>query len=185
MDQAPGCVMWLPGYEGGASSVWVECTCLLDPGMALHELRVVQSIEGGADFHGEASENDRYRFARNAGGTGALVVLTQNMRFEIARIEGIEFDDDGPTRDPRLLDIDLRGRLHTLDARLLGPERQPIRLRIVRIDDGMGHATSTVTTEDGWISVTVPREIESLHAKVEGYERAPFHDLEHVVLEPE
>jgi hypothetical protein len=177
--------MGLPGYEGGASSVWVECTFLLDPGMALHELRVVQSIEGGADFHGEASENDRYRFARNAGGTGALVVLTQHMRFEIARIEGIEFDDDGPTRDPRLLDIDLRGRMHTLDARLVGSDLRPLASRIVRIDAGAGHATSAVTDKEGWISVCVPREIEKLDAKVEGYRKTSFHDLEHVRLEPE
>lgn len=90
----------------------------------------------------------------------------------LLELEGVQVLPDGPSVDPRLAEVDLRGRVDVLRLRLLDSDDRPIAERPARVVDPVGRGDVHSTDELGRLAAPVPTGVVPWTVRVDGFAEA-------------
>lgn len=149
-------------------------------------------ISISAELHSADGERDTmpfagaFRFERVLPGTHRFELRTMQTDWLIAAVDDIQVRAGETTRDPRLIGLDLRGRLRLLRLGLESADGQPLAKVEVQLEVA-GEGGDLWSDEQGRLVAVVRSEDEAFELSVEGF--APLTvgwapDEQRIVLEP-
>lgn len=109
-----------------------------------------------------------FRFSGVLPGAHSVVVRTADTHLELFTVEGVEVRAGEVTDDPRLADIDLRGRLRWLRLRLAGEDGEPVADEYVSLRVGKERG-SVHTDSEGRLAALVRSEDDSFEVTADGF----------------
>jgi len=137
---------WVPATPGEEDLILalrkggsVKASFLVEPGFPLGDLQISLSLSGSEGKKGAMAsmqiQGNQAVWTSVPPGTYDMKITLPTEGDPLVEIPGILVEAGKETRDPRLKEIDLRGKVRVLDLELFGPKGERIRNAMIYLDE--------------------------------------------------